>query len=71
VLAGKPPPVDADANIKFLLSPWVGAGTRDLGLMAACGAISAAAFFFLGQGYCMAGATGAGRRKDGPLLSLP
>ena len=67
-LAGKPPPAGADASIKFLLSPWVWAGARDLGLMAACGAISAAAFFFLGQGYRMAEAN---RAAPFEYASLP
>jgi drug/metabolite transporter (DMT)-like permease len=68
VLAGKSPPAGADASIKFLLSPWVWTGYRDLGLMAACGVISAAAFFLLGQGYRMAEAN---RAAPFEYASLP
>ena len=67
-LANRPPPMDTDVSIKFLLNPWVWPGTEDLGLMAACGAISAAAFFLLGQGYRMAEAS---RAAPFEYASLP
>ncbi len=68
VLAGRSPPVGTDASIKFLLDPWVWASVKDFGLMAACGVISAAAFFLLGQGYRMAEAN---RAAPFEYASLP
>jgi drug/metabolite transporter (DMT)-like permease len=68
VLAGRSPPAGSDASIKFLLDPWAWASVRDFGLMAACGAISAAAFFLLGQGYRMAEAN---RAAPFEYASLP
>jgi drug/metabolite transporter (DMT)-like permease len=68
LLAGRVPATDADASVKFLLDPWVGPTLRDFGLMAACGAISAAAFFCLGQGYRMAEAS---RAAPFEYASLP
>ena len=67
-LANRLPPMNTDASIKFLLNPWVWPGSGDLGLMAACGAISAAAFFLLGQGYRMAEAN---RAAPFEYASLP
>jgi drug/metabolite transporter (DMT)-like permease len=62
------PATDASASMKFLLNPWLWPDTRDLGLMAACGVISAVAFFCLGHGYRLAEA---GRAVPFEYLSLP
>jgi drug/metabolite transporter (DMT)-like permease len=67
-LAGTSPPAGAGASITFLLNPWLWPNAVDLGLMAACGVISAAAFFFLGQGYRMAEAN---RAAPFEYASLP
>jgi drug/metabolite transporter (DMT)-like permease len=68
VLAGRAPAADADASIKFLLDPWRWPGLKDFSLMAACGVISAMAFFCLGQGYRMAEAS---RAAPFEYASLP
>jgi drug/metabolite transporter (DMT)-like permease len=67
-LAGRPPAAGADASVRFLLDPWAWASAKDFGLMAACGAISATAFFLLGQGYRMAEAN---RAAPFEYASLP
>ncbi len=67
-LAGRIPPSQAAASVRFLLEPWVWAGARDFALMAACGVISATAFFLLGQGYRMAEAN---RAAPFEYASLP
>jgi len=68
LVAGRLPAADADASVKFLLDPWAWPHLKDFGLMAACGIISAAAFFFLGQGYRMAEAS---RAAPFEYASLP
>jgi drug/metabolite transporter (DMT)-like permease len=67
-LVGLAPPADAHPSIKFLLDPWHWPDARDLGLMAACGVISAVAFFFLGHGYRLAEAN---RAAPFEYASLP
>jgi drug/metabolite transporter (DMT)-like permease len=68
LVAGRSPPAGANASLRFLLDPWLWPGATDLGLMAACGAISATAFFLLGQGYRMAEAN---RAAPFEYASLP
>jgi drug/metabolite transporter (DMT)-like permease len=67
-LAGINPPADAHPSIKFLLDPWRWPDAREFGLMAACGVISAVAFFCLGQGYRLAEAS---RAAPFEYASLP
>jgi drug/metabolite transporter (DMT)-like permease len=68
VFASMERPADGGPSIRFLLSPWVWPDTQDLGLMAACGLISAVAFFCLGQGYRLAEAS---RAAPFEYVSLP
>jgi len=67
-LAGAAEPADAGASLHFLLHPWLWPDARNLALMAACGLISAVAFFCLGQGYRLAEAS---RAAPFEYLSLP
>jgi len=68
LLAGRAPAANADPSVRFLLDPWVRPHLTGFSLIAACGVISAAAFFLLGQGYRMAEAN---RAAPFEYASLP
>lgn len=45
---------EAHNSVRFLLNPWIWPSLLDFGLLAVCGVIAAAGFFFLSQGYRLA-----------------